>query len=235
MNLMNGKRRLNNMIKKSIYPKTKRYEIKNQIQITEKIDGSNLTIFKKNNELYVATRNYIFKEDELEQMDFKGFKSWFEKHKEEIRSRLLEGRAICGEWLGMGKIAYGEIFDNKYLMFAKAIINDDFELDKINYEIKNLEYAFEQKEDSTNFPSCIGVVPVVENNFKNYPSIEDLDGLYEEYRYLEDRNIEGFIILYRDTIRKYVRMKNGKLKEHTEKGGSKYDNIKKWSITKRCV
>ena len=42
------------IIKQSIYPKTTRFGLKKgTIQITEKIDGSNLTIFKHNNELYI--------------------------------------------------------------------------------------------------------------------------------------------------------------------------------------
>ena len=50
------------MIKKEIYPKTKRVSCKgNKVYITEKLDGSNLVFFKKNNELYIAQRKSIFK------------------------------------------------------------------------------------------------------------------------------------------------------------------------------
>ena len=50
------------MIKKEIYPKTKRVSCKgDKVYITEKLDGSNLVIFKKNEELYIAQRKNIFK------------------------------------------------------------------------------------------------------------------------------------------------------------------------------
>ena len=50
------------MIKKEIYPKTKRAScMGDKVELTEKLDGSNLVIFKKNDELYIAQRNNIFK------------------------------------------------------------------------------------------------------------------------------------------------------------------------------
>ena len=49
------------MIKKEIYPKTQRVICEGaKIQITEKLDGSNLVIFKLNDDLYIAQRNTIF-------------------------------------------------------------------------------------------------------------------------------------------------------------------------------
>ena len=49
------------MIKKEIYPKTQRVKCTgDKIYLTEKLDGSNLVFFKKNDELYFAQRNNIF-------------------------------------------------------------------------------------------------------------------------------------------------------------------------------
>lgn len=49
------------MIKgKEIYPKTKRVScIGDKVYITEKLDGSNLVFFKKNEELYIAQRGLV--------------------------------------------------------------------------------------------------------------------------------------------------------------------------------
>lgn len=55
------------MIKKEIYPKTPRVICKGaKVQITEKLDGSNLVIFKFNDEVYIAQRNNILSLDELD-------------------------------------------------------------------------------------------------------------------------------------------------------------------------
>jgi len=48
------------MIKKSLYPKTKRLSKNSKkIVVTEKLDGSNIGFFKLNGELVIATRNNI--------------------------------------------------------------------------------------------------------------------------------------------------------------------------------
>ena len=55
------------MIKKTIYPKTERVKISNEnvCEITEKLDGSNLCIFKLNEKIYIAQRNNIYTIDEI--------------------------------------------------------------------------------------------------------------------------------------------------------------------------
>ena len=47
------------MIKRTLYPKTKRVQYKNRVVITEKLDGSNIGFFKVNGELVIAQRNNI--------------------------------------------------------------------------------------------------------------------------------------------------------------------------------
>lgn len=201
------------MIKKSIYPKTKRVQTIANIQITEKVDGSNLTLFKKDGKLYIATRSYIYSIDEIESIGYKGLPGWLMKNAKTISNSLLESRAICGEWIGMGALSYDGVFDNRFLMFAIAIVTDDLELIKINYELENFKYAFENEQ----YPECIGGVPLVAYK-KSYPFIEQLDALYKNYVEYCKRDVEGFIIHFNGEIRKYVRMKNGTLTEHKEKG-----------------
>ncbi|HJJ14176.1 MAG TPA: RNA ligase family protein [Clostridiaceae bacterium] len=49
------------MIKKTLYPKTKRIQYKNRVVITEKLDGSNIGFFKVNGDLIIAQNNNVNK------------------------------------------------------------------------------------------------------------------------------------------------------------------------------
>ncbi len=70
------------MIKKEIYPKTKRVNCEgDKIYITEKLDGSNLVILKKDDKLYFAQRKNIICIDELEENKdklYKGLYQWLQ-------------------------------------------------------------------------------------------------------------------------------------------------------------
>ena len=207
------------MLKKEIYPKTKRVSCSgDKIYITEKLDGSNLVVFKKDNQLYIAQRNNIFNFDEIEsQKDklYKGLYQWLNDNKD-VFTLLHENSAICGEWLGMGQIKYPvDEFDKRYYMFAKANVDDGFNLYNLIYDHELFIYPFENQE----IPKCIGIVPeVIELNV--LPNKEHLDSIYEKYCYKHyDRNVEGFVINYKNNISKYVRMKNGELKEHFDRNG----------------
>ena len=205
------------MIKKEIYPKTKRVSCEgDKVYITEKLDGSNLVFFKKNEEIYFAQRNNIFKITELEDVKDKLYKDlyqWLNNNKDFLND-LHEGSAICGEWLGMGCLKYSvDEFDKRWYMFAKANIDDDFNLYNLIYDHNLFIYPFQSQE----LPKCIGIVPeVAELNV--LPNKEHLDSLYEKYCNKVNRNVEGFVVNYKNIITKYVRMKNGKLREHFDRG-----------------
>lgn len=206
------------MIKKEIYPKTQRVICEGaKIQITEKLDGSNLVIFKLNDDLYIAQRNTIFNcneiNDENKQSLYKGLYQWIVDNMETLYNELHDGSAICGEWLGMGKIKYDvSEFDKRFYMFAKANITEGFDLYNLNYDHELFIYPFASQE----IPKFIGVVPVVKE-IRNIPNKEQLDKIYEEYTNKEKRNVEGFVVNYDNRITKYVRMKNGKLQEHFDR------------------
>lgn len=206
------------MIKKEIYPKTQRVICEGaKIQITEKLDGSNLVIFKLNDDLYIAQRNTIFNcneiNDENKQSLYKGLYQWIVDNMETLYNELHDGSAICGEWLGMGKIKYDvSEFDKRFYMFAKANITEGFDLYNLNYDHELFIYPFASQE----IPKFIGVVPVVKE-IRNIPNKEQLDKIYEEYTNREKRNVEGFVVNYDNRITKYVRMKNGKLQEHFDR------------------
>lgn len=198
------------MIKKTIYPKTERIKLDNHITITEKIDGSNLCFAKKNNQLLICQRSNIISLDEVEENKgilYKGLYSWLQEHGKELESLLVENSVICGEWIGMGKLKYD--FDNKFFMFAKANMNDNFEIYNLLYERELFIYPFLNQE----IPEYISIVPFVTS--AAFVNINTLDNLYFSYVEQVGRNVEGFVINYGSgIIKKYVRMKNGKLEEH---------------------
>lgn len=206
------------MIKKEIYPKTKRISCTgDKVYITEKLDGSNLVFFKKNDELYIAQRKNIFKISELEEIKdilYKGLYQWLLDNKDYLQEQLINNSAICGEWLGMGCLKYSvDEFDKRFYMFAKANIDDEFNLYNLIYDHNLFIYPFVNQE----IPKFIGVVPEV-IELLVLPTKEYLDSIYETYTNRTKRNVEGFVVNYKNIITKYVRMKNGKLQEHFDRG-----------------
>lgn len=204
------------MIKKEIYPKTKRVScLGDKVYVTEKLDGSNLVIFKKNDELYFAQRNNIFKFDELEENKdklYKGLYAWLIENNW-VFNDLHNNSAICGEWLGMGKLKYSvDEFDQRFYMFAKANVDDDFNLYNLMYDHDLFIYPFQTQI----IPKCIGIVPEV-TELNVIPNKEHLDSIYDKYCKKVNRNVEGFVVNYKNIISKYVRMKNGKLQEHFDR------------------
>lgn len=127
---------------------------------------------------------------------------------------IRNNAVVCGEWLGMGKLKYNVVeFDKRFYMFAKANIDEKFELYNIYYNHELFIYPFEEAI----IPNCIGIVPTV-SKLKYMPKKENLDILYNKYVKKVNRCVEGFIVNTNNSIRKYVRMKNGKLQEHFDRG-----------------
>lgn len=205
------------MIKKEIYPKTKRISVDGfKIQLTEKLDGSNLAIFKKNNVLYIAQRKTIFTLEEIEEVKqilYKGMYEWLKTNGEYLKEHLIEGSCVCGEWLGMGKLKYTvDEFDKRLYMFAKANIDDEFNLYNLMYDHTLFKYPFDNQE----LPSFIGEVPIIAD-IKVAPDKNMLDSIYSKYCVkVGGRNVEGIVINCNNLISKYVRMKNGKLVEYSD-------------------
>ena len=188
------------MIKKEIYPKTQRVICEGaKVQVTEKLDGSNLVIFRLNDDLYIAQRNTIFNYNEIDnykQSLYKGLWQWLEDNAEYLYNELYEGSAICGEWLGMGKLKYSiDEFDKRFYMFAKANIDESFTLNNLIYNHNFFIYPFMSQE----IPKFIATVPVVTEIY-NIPNKEQLDSIYEKYCEKVKRNVEGFVINYNNNI-----------------------------------
>ena len=206
------------MIKKEIYPKTKRVScLGDKIYVTEKLDGSNMVIFKKDDLIYIAQRKNIICETEFEEAKgimYKGLYQWLVENFDHLKDYLLNNACLCGEWIGMGCLKYSvDEFDKRFYMFAKANITEDFELTNIIYQHDLFKYPFADQE----IPNFIGIVPeVIELNV--LPNKQHLDSIYAKYVEKVGRNVEGFVINYKNIISKYVRMKNGKLSEHFDRG-----------------
>lgn len=203
------------VLKKTIYPKTIRYNPTNHVVITEKMDGSNLVFFKYEGELYIALRNNIFPlsatdDARVRQLAYPGLLGWLESWGEQLKSDLHEEAAICGEWLGMGSIKTYDL-SKRFLVYAKANINHKFALYNIFYNHDLLKYSFVEQE----VPSYINLVPVVAKIPIGLLNLELLDGLFEDYEKEEGRMVEGFVVATSDTqISKYVRRKGGQLNPH---------------------
>lgn len=211
------------MIKQTLFPKIKRMEINKKYQVTEKLDGSNLGIARIGYNLYFCQRNTIlntFETYDNKNILYKNLENWIIENKEILLETLNDNTIIFGEWLGMGHIKYNN-FKNNFNVFAKAKIEyyyDDnvedicFKIDKLNYNLKEIKYAFKNEA----IPNFISLVPIVDNNLELINK-QTLDELYDAYSKSQDRTVEGFVIVDESEstyIRKYVRCKNGKIKEH---------------------
>ena len=174
-----------------------------------------MVFFKKNDKLYFAQRNNIICIDEIKEikgMLYKGLYQWLVDNKDYLQEQLINNSAICGEWLGMGCLKYNiDEFDKRWYMFAKANIDDEFNLYNLIYEHDLFKYPFINQE----LPKFIGVVPEVVE-LQNLPNKEQLDKIYEKYTNSVKRNVEGFVINYKNIVTKYVRMKNGKTVEYSD-------------------
>lgn len=209
------------MIKKTLYPKTKRLDGKREkVVITEKIDGSNLSFFKLDDELYIAQRNNIYSLTEAmgvgtlnKNIMYKHLHEFLANYGSELKYELQEKAVVSGEWIAMGRIDYHNPVQ-RFLQFAKGNVNEDMDLNRINYSHPLFQWSFM----SQTVPAFIGEVPIVAV-LDTMPTKEELDKLYSEYSQKieleEQRPVEGFVVARGDyDITKYVRFKDGAMKEH---------------------
>lgn len=219
------------MLKTQLYPKTKRLEGgKGKFIITEKIDGSNLGLFKLNGELHVAQRNNVYNWRTKENADvmYKGLFGWLTDNADALESSIGEGQIIFGEYLGMRPIDYGNDY-KRFTIFAKARIDSTFSVTQFNYVPENLKYGFADSEFE--IPECVGMVKEV-TQMGNKPDKYELDKLYDGYCKEVGRLVEGFIVIENGAnISKYVRVKDGKMLAHTsDKVGNKFLSMQDYML-----
>lgn len=201
-------------LKTTLYPKTKRLDPKRgQVVITEKLDGSNLSFFKLNGKLHIAQRGWILSLYraimESSNLLYKGLFGWLEEYGSTLEAELQDGACICGEWLGMSRISYGDRGLPRFNQFAKANITEDYSLKNLYYDQELFKWSYRARC----IPEYIGVVPTVEI-LDHIPTVDELDELYADYIPSVSSDVEGFIIFANGGITKYIRMKNGELEDH---------------------
>lgn len=201
------------MIKRTLYPKTKRVPMKRNIVVTEKLDGSNITFFKLEGTLYIGSRNNIHcysDKGDFDKLDYKGLKGWLNEFGNQLLHDLCEGSAICCEWRGMGAIRYDRDIP-RLNMFAKANCTMEKDFHNILYKHDLFIYSFREQV----IPSYVALVPVV-TELDHVPTIEELDVIYDKYSF--GKRVEGFVIALNDTdVEKYVRRKKNVIEPHFEK------------------
>ena len=204
----------NNMV----YPKTKRISKTDFVwQITEKMDGSNLTFFKFDDDLYLATRNNVFnwtdEKPTSQDIQYKGLFVWMENYSKLLYEKLNNHEALFGEWLGMGKIKYEDYFP-QFNLFAYGYMhqNEDgkFEEGYINRDLNKITDFLVEHDLNRDFIT----VPFVDYTDSLSPDL--IDWYYNKYRDEKAHEVEGFILTNLDSgeVRKYVRYKDGKMSEH---------------------
>lgn len=200
------------MIKKQIYSKTER--IRNDSYrwlITEKLDGSNLCLFRLNGILHCAQRKQIFAEDEFASVQYRGLAAWLNENREALEA-LAEGAAVMGEWMGMGTLKYPPEYTGLF-MFARGHITPEMSIQGICYDPDEFRRAFTNGSQ----PEAVHTVPIA-GVLDRPPDKMYLDRLYDTYARIAGRPVEGFVITMVSSPPegrcKYVRMKRGELREH---------------------
>ncbi len=201
-----------------VYPKTKRISKTDFVwQITEKMDGSNLTFFKFDDDLYLATRNNVFnwtgEKPTSQYIQYKGLFGWMENYSKLLYEKLNNHEALFGEWLGMGKIKYEDYFP-QFNLFAYGYMHQNkdgkFEARYINRDLNKITDFLVEHDLNRDFIT----VPFVDYTDSLSPDL--IDWYYNKYRDEKSREVEGFILTNLDSgeVRKYVRYKGGKMTEH---------------------
>jgi len=194
-------------MQKTIYPKTIRLNNQKSI-ITEKLDGSNLWLFKINWNLIIAQRHNVFTYNELTKNNsYKGLIEWINENEKDLN--IIEWSWVFWEWIWMGHISYWEYLGKKFYIFAKANIDEKFNITNLNYDRDLFIHSFENKI----IPDYIWIVPLVDYNWPI--DIDDMNIQYDRYCENVWREVEGFIINQNNYISKYVRNKAWKNIPHT--------------------
>ena len=138
-------------IKVKLYPSTNRTGADTgEILVTEKLDGSNLGIGKKDGEIYLAFRNNVilarnYDKPGNKELVYNGLSQWLKDNLDSLEKDIVEGAWMYGEWIGMAHIKYP--FNHTFNMFAKANLVGEFErLKNLNYNRELFKYVFTEQE-----------------------------------------------------------------------------------------
>lgn len=165
----------------SFIPKTDEERIQNVADIltgfyvTEKLDGSSVTYFKKNGELRVCSRN-------LELLETDGNTQWRIARELDLENKLPEGMAIQGELVGEGIQKNPLKITGQYVYFFNVI----------NFE--NNKYL--DFENFKQFITGLGLetVPIIDENFCLPKTVDELLIYAEGRSALAPTEREGVVI-----------------------------------------
>lgn len=214
-------------MKRTLYPKTGRFDDEKDIIITEKLHGSNFAMGKLGENLFFATRNNIFGVNEISNLP-KQNKKFIEENLYYLQNGLVPNVIIFGEMMGTQKVDYKEISKPFYMFAMARTEGKNFGNMVIKKTIYNQD-AFASCFNGEKIPEYIGKVPIVSKR-KKHLTISKLDKLYDNYtRKVKDRYVEGFIVIDNKTqhIEKYVRKKGEKIKPHVAKFAPRCTEVKK--------
>ena len=96
-----------------------------------------------------------------------------------------------------------------FICLRKQNVNEDEEMYNIYYNDELFKYPFKSQE----IPEYMDVVPLV-TKLDSFPSVDMLNELYSHYTDATERKVEGFCVNDGSIVRKYVRLKRGKMQEH---------------------
>lgn len=165
----------------SFIPKTDEERIQNMagvltgFYVTEKLDGSSVTYFKKNGELRVCSRN-------LELLETEGNTQWRVARELDLQNKIPEGMAIQGELVGEGIQKNPLKIAGQHVYFFNAI---NFETNKyLDFE------RFKQ------FFAGLGLdtVPIIDENFSLPKTVDELLSYAEGKSALAPTEREGVVI-----------------------------------------
>jgi hypothetical protein len=188
-------------MKFTYYGKTNRHSGNDTYQITEKINGENLSIGNFNNTLVVFQRNNVFVPKDFDQIGYKGLQEFISVNHEFLIDNIPNGCIVSGEWLSNNYYETKE----KWLVFAMQKITDelvytvadyDYIIGTINHCTSvrnyNIDYISECLENLFD-NELIGLVPIIESKIKCVPS-EFCTGR-EDYSVLNPKKkLEGYCI-----------------------------------------
>lgn len=93
-----------------------------RVIVTEKLDGSCMSVANINGELVPLTRSG-YRALDVTYEHLRAFAPYVDAHRFEFAELLKPGERVCGEWIPM---AHGTIYDPKHLMFSPFVAFDIF-------------------------------------------------------------------------------------------------------------
>ena len=202
------------MLETNLYDYQQTINWKQTFYLEEKLDGSNITFIKYNNQLYCFSRNQLITPEA-----FKDWNQFMEKWGNLIKQNLQNGQTLNAEYIKQGRIKY--VFDENTIpnlvLFDLGTLNQPW----IDYLFNNANQPNEEQVPKITFYP----LDVLKTQFANTPfkfaTINDvqIEPIFDDELQLSDIivKIDGKSLRWSDQIESY-------LEEHYFKGYSQTFN-----------